>query len=114
MRKVLVPLVLLLALAAAACGGDGGRPEEAGPTQGAGFPVTLDTPGGKLVLDQQPKRIVSLSPTATELLFAIGAGAQVVAVDSNSNHPADAPRTDLSAYQPNLEAIAGYKPDLVV
>ena len=114
MRKVLVPLVLVLALVAAACGGDGGRPEEAGPTQGAGFPVTLDTPGGKLVLDQQPKRIVSLSPTATEMLFAIGAGGQVVAVDSNSNHPADAPRTDLSAYQPNLEAIAGYKPDLVV
>jgi iron complex transport system substrate-binding protein len=114
MRKVLVPLVLLLALVAAACGGDGGRPEEAGPTQGAGFPVTLDTPGGKLVLDQQPKRIVSLSPTATELLFAIGAGAQVVAVDSNSNHPTQAPRTDLSAIQPNLEAIAGHRPDLVV
>jgi iron complex transport system substrate-binding protein len=114
MRKVLVPLLLLLALVAAACGGDGGRQEEAGPARGAGFPVTLDTPAGKLVLDQQPERIVSLSPTATELLFAIGAGDQVVAVDSNSNYPTQAPRTDLSAYQPNLEAIAGHRPDLVV
>src|SRR5215213_2318869 len=60
------------------------------------------------------KRIVSLSPTATEMLFAIGAGGQVVAVDSNSNYPAEAPKTELSAYQPNIEAIAGYKPDLVV
>jgi iron complex transport system substrate-binding protein len=114
MRKVLVPLLLLLALVAAACGGDGGRPEEAAPTRGAAFPVTLDTPGGKLVLDRQPARIVSLSPTATELLFAIGAGDQVVAVDSNSNYPTQAPRTDLSAIQPNLEAIAGHRPDLVV
>jgi iron complex transport system substrate-binding protein len=57
---------------------------------------------------------VSLSPTATEMLFAIGAGPQVAAVDSNSNYPEEAPRTDLSAYEPNLEAIAGYKPDLVV
>ena len=55
-----------------------------------------------------------MSPTATEMLFAIGAGGQVVAVDSNSDYPKEAPRTDLSAYQPNLEAIAGYKPDLVV
>ena len=57
---------------------------------------------------------MSLSPTATEMLFAIGAGSQVVAVDSNSNYPKEAPRTDLSAYQPNIESIAGYKPDLVV
>jgi iron complex transport system substrate-binding protein len=61
-----------------------------------------------------PKRIVSLSPTATEDLFAIGAGRQVVAVDNQSNYPAAAPRTKLSGYTPNAEAIAGYKPDLVV
>src|SRR5690606_27445524 len=61
-----------------------------------------------------PERIVSLSASATEMLFAIGAGDQVVAVDSNSNHPADAPTTDLSAYEPNVEAISGYEPDLVV
>jgi iron complex transport system substrate-binding protein len=94
MRRPLVPLLLVvLALVAGACGQDG-------TTTGAAAP--------------RPKRIVSLSPTATEMLFAIGAGDQVVAVDSNSNYPAEAPKTDLSAYQPNLEAIAGYKPDLVV
>jgi iron complex transport system substrate-binding protein len=61
-----------------------------------------------------PQRIVSLSPTATEDLFAIGAGPQVVAVDDQSNYPAGAPKTKLSGYTPNAEAIAGYKPDLVV
>jgi len=61
-----------------------------------------------------PSRIVSLSPTATEDLFAIGAGKQVVAVDNQSNYPASAPHTKLSGYTPNAEAIAGYRPDLVV
>jgi len=59
-------------------------------------------------------RIVSLSPTATEDLFAIGAGKQVVAVDDQSDYPANAPHTKLSGYTPNAEAIAAYQPDLVV
>ena len=61
-----------------------------------------------------PHRIVSLSPTATESLFAIGAGKQVVAVDDQSDYPKRAPKTTLSGYTPNVEAIAGYRPDLVV
>jgi cobalamin transport system substrate-binding protein len=61
-----------------------------------------------------PHRIVSLSPTATESLFAIGAGKQVIAVDDQSDYPKRAPRTSLSGYTPNVEAIAGYRPDLVV
>jgi len=61
-----------------------------------------------------PHRIVSLSPTATETLFALGAGKQVIAVDDQSDYPAQAPRTRLSGFTPNVEAIAGYKPDLVV
>ena len=61
-----------------------------------------------------PQRIVSLSATATESLFAIGAGKQVIAVDDQSDYPATAPRTSLSGFTPNVEAIAGYKPDLVV
>ena len=58
--------------------------------------------------------IVSLSPTATEILFAIGAGEQVIAVDDQSNFPSSAPMTDLSGYTPNVEEIAAYDPDLVV
>jgi iron complex transport system substrate-binding protein len=78
------------------------------------YPVTFTTGGGKLTLAEKPVRIVSLSPTATEMLFAIGAGKQVVAVDDQSNYPATAPRTKLSGFTPNVEAIATYRPDLVV
>jgi cobalamin transport system substrate-binding protein len=61
-----------------------------------------------------PHRIISLSPTVTEDLFAIGAGKQVIAVDQDSNYPRRAPRTSLSGFTPNSEAIAKYHPDLVV
>ena len=61
-----------------------------------------------------PHRIVSLSPSATEDLFAIGAGSQVIAVDQLSNYPTSAPISKLDAFTPNVEAIAAYKPDLVV
>jgi iron complex transport system substrate-binding protein len=82
--------------------------------EGVRYPLTVETPGGSLTIPERPERIVSLSPTATENLFAIGAGEQVVAVDDQSNYPEDAPTTDLSGYEPNVEAIASYEPDLVV
>ena len=75
-----------------------------------GFPVSV---AGADIADR-PVAIVSLSPTATEVLFAIGAGPQVTAVDSLSNYPAEAPTSALSAFEPNVEAIAGLEPDLVV
>ena len=106
----------------AACGGDdddggasgdlvGRRGDDRGATA---FPVTVEGDNGSVTLEEQPDEIVSLSATATESLFAIGAGDQVIAVDDQSNYPADAPITDLSGFQPNIEAIAGYEPDLVV
>jgi iron complex transport system substrate-binding protein len=93
MRRVLLVLSVLLAMVGAGCGGDR-VPESARP--------------------EGPRRIVSLSPTATEMLFAIDVGDRVVAVDDNSNYPPAAPRTDLSGFQPNVEAVASYRPDLVV
>jgi cobalamin transport system substrate-binding protein len=78
------------------------------------FPVSVATANGKVTVTRKPTRIVSLSPTSTEMLFAIGAGAQVIAVDDQSDYPKNAPRTKLSGFTPNVEAIAAYKPDLVV
>jgi iron complex transport system substrate-binding protein len=99
-RRSVIGLVLVGAALLAACGGDDDSSESAG----------VDT----TAVEQEAQRIVSLSPTHTEILYAIGAGEQVVAVDSMSNYPADAAITDLSAYEPNVEAIAEFDPDLVV
>ena len=78
------------------------------------FPVTIKAANGRVTIPRRPTRIISLSPTATENLFAVGAGRQVIAVDELSNYPRRAPRTRLSGFTPNAEAIAEYRPDLVV
>jgi iron complex transport system substrate-binding protein len=78
------------------------------------FPVTLTAANGPVKIKAKPGRIVSLAPTATEDLYAVGAGPQVVAVDDDSDYPASAPVTKLSGLTPNLEAIAKYNPALVI
>jgi len=117
LKKSLVGFAgLFLLTALTACGGSDSTSDssvvEAPKTVAASYPVTV----GELTLDSQPMRIVSLSPTATEMLYAIGAGKQVIAVDDYSNFPAEAVAlgTALSGFEPNIEAIAGFTPDLVV
>jgi iron complex transport system substrate-binding protein len=108
-----LPAALVIAAVLAGCAGAAATQPASRPARSP-FPVTLTAANGKVTLRERPKRVVSLSPTATEDLFAIGAGAQVVAVDDQSNYPRRAPRTKLSGYKPNAEAIAAYRPDLVV
>ena len=78
------------------------------------FPVTVTAANGNIEIPERPVRIVSMSATHTEMLYAIGAGAQIVAVDAFSNYPPEAPVTDLTGFSPNVEAIIGYDTDLVV
>jgi iron complex transport system substrate-binding protein len=78
------------------------------------YPLIISSGGYSTTIAKKPTRIISLSPSATESLFEIGAGKQVLAVDSLSNFPKSAPITELSAFEPNVEAIAALKPDLVV
>jgi iron complex transport system substrate-binding protein len=105
--KFVTAAVLAVTLALTGCAsddnGDDGAPAPAETYSAAG-----------ITLDKRPEKIVSLSPTGTEMLFAVGAGKQVTAVDDQSTYPADAPKTDLSGFQPNAEAIAAKQPDLVV
>ena len=77
-------------------------------------PICLGINPSNALAENKPNKIISLSPSLTEILFAIGAASQVIAVDNQSNFPKNVPRTRLSAYEPNLEAIASFKPDLVV
>ncbi|MER6577778.1 ABC transporter substrate-binding protein [Nonomuraea sp. NPDC001023] len=115
---------LLGTLVLAGCGQTGANvapsnsPDSPPPTTaaaGAGdFPVTVEAGNGKVTLAKKPERIVSLSATHTETLFAVGAGPQVVAVDDQSNYPPEAPKSDLSGFKPNVEAIIAKKPDLVI
>ena len=112
MRRTLRTVLATLAAAAAlaACGTSSPDAQPSTTSAGPQYPVTV----GSVTLTQRPTHIVSLSATITEMLFAIDAGTQVVAVDEYSTFPANAPKTNLSGYTPNAEAIARYSPDLVV
>ncbi|MGI5211482.1 ABC transporter substrate-binding protein [Plantactinospora sp. CA-290183] len=108
--RVFAAVLTVAALALGACATDTADDPTVGADGGATYPVTV----GSLTLDKRPEKIVVLGPSATEMLFAIGAGPQVSAADDNSNYPAEAPKSDLSAFTPNAEAIAAKNPDLVV
>jgi iron complex transport system substrate-binding protein len=122
-------LVLLLG---AACGGASrGGPAPAGqepPTGGqegapgtgtvaaAVFPVTLtDDAGRQVTVRQPPARIVSLAPSNTEVLFALGLGDRVAAVTTFCDYPEAAKgKPKVGGLRPNLEAIVALQPDLVL
>jgi iron complex transport system substrate-binding protein len=115
-RRRLVVAIASLSLITAACSSDNATesvPPSPAPAE-AGFPVTVDVYGTPFTVDARPERIVSLSPSSTEGLFAVGAGPQVIAVDEFSDYPAEAPTSDLSGFTPNVEAIVTLDPDLVV
>ncbi len=121
MRRLMIGAVAGLTLfTAAACGSDDAPsgagdsvvtiPDTAAP-DATDAPPPSDAPAGDF-----PVRIVSLSPTATEMMFAIGAGDQLIAIDDQSNYPAEALElpNELSGFEPNVEAIAALEPDLVL
>ena len=106
-------ITLALAMLIAACQSSSTGQSSSPPS--TRYPLTIQESNGSTVtIAQRPVRIVSLSPSATEMLFAINAGPQVIAVDEQSNYPSTAPVTKLSGFTPNVEAIAAYRPDLVV
>ncbi|MBZ9749837.1 ABC transporter substrate-binding protein [Deinococcus sp. HMF7604] len=82
------------------------------------YPLTVtDDLGRTVTLRAEPRRIISMLPSHTETLEAIGAADKLIAVDLYSNAPkalVDRLPKVGSAYQPNLEAIAALKPDLVL
>ena len=109
---------VVLAAACSACGSSQATSADtaspASASAAGGFPATVTAANGAVHLSSRPAAIISLSPTATEMLYAIGAGGQVKAVDDDSDYPSQAPKTKLSGFEPNVEAIVAYKPDLVV
>ncbi|TCN46235.1 iron complex transport system substrate-binding protein [Rhodococcus sp. SMB37] len=105
-RRFLTAGVAALALVIAGC--------SSGDDASSDGTTTVPSDRTAITESETPQAIVSLSPTTTEMLYAVGAGDQVIAVDDQSDYPEGVPVTDLSGYNPNVEAILGYDPDLVV
>ena len=132
----LIALVAALALLAAACGGDTAtapieldEPGAADDAAEAARAEEIEAEQEEAMEDEAVEeeamedeeavasdmRIVSLSPTATEMLFAVGSGELLVQADTNSNYPAEAAAlATIETFPLNVEAVAGFEPTLVL
>ena len=125
--------LLAISLVLVSCGEGNGSSETGTYEANSGSILATEPPTGKAIAETKPEfsakddantgsveshfptAIVSMSPTATEMLFAVGAGEQVIAVDNYSYWPPEAPVVeDLAGWNPNVEAIASFQPDLVI
>jgi iron complex transport system substrate-binding protein len=110
-------LATVVAVAVIGLSGCASKPRPAPAAQAAGsFPVTVTVTAGNgtVAIPGRPVRIVSMSATSTEMLYAIGAGPQVVAVDKYSTDPPNAPTTSFTGSETSAEGYMTFRPDLVV
>jgi len=133
LQPVLAAMLVMMLLLIAACGSNGnesgvelvGTPAPSAPTETAQsseepgktqYPLTVtDDTGVAITLEQAPAAVVSLAPSETETLFAIGAGDQVVGVDEFSNYPEEAStKAKVGDMTTNIEAVMALNPDLVI
>ncbi|MSQ29966.1 MAG: ABC transporter substrate-binding protein [Dehalococcoidia bacterium] len=120
-RVLRLAVLLATTLAAVACGGGSASLPPAttstpAPPAAAAFPRTVtDSSGTQVRLAAPARRVISLSPGLTEVLYAIGAGDRVVATDRFSDYPAAAAQTPKLEYSsPSAEATFAHAPDLVI
>jgi iron complex transport system substrate-binding protein len=128
-RRSIVALLIGLSLSAAACGAGTSSPAaspstaqpsaaaSASPSPEAAFPITItDDEGTSVEIAADPTKIVSLTPANTEILFALGAGDEVVATDDGSDYPAEAASLPHVATFDgvDVEGIVGMEADLVL
>jgi iron complex transport system substrate-binding protein len=108
-------LAVVVAVVVIGLSGCASKPKPAPAAQAAGsFPVTVTAGNGTVAIPGRPARIVSMSATSTEMLYAIGAGPQVVAVDKYSIDPPNAPTTSFTGSETSAEGYMTFRPDLVV
>ena len=114
MRSRFVTLLAVLLLTLAACGGAVSVTPSPSVTASP-FPAALtDFQNRSVTVPARPERLVSIGPSITAFLFALGAGPRVVGVDDFSDEPAEAAtREHVGGIKVNFEKVVALKPDLV-
>jgi iron complex transport system substrate-binding protein len=115
MRSRVFALLAVLLFTLTACGG---APPAAAPSPSvtaSPFPATItDFQGRTVTVPREPQRLVSIGPSITAFLFALGAGPRVVGVDDFSDEPAEAAtREHVGGIKVNFEKVVALKPDVV-
>ncbi|GLX70776.1 ABC transporter substrate-binding protein [Paenibacillus glycanilyticus] len=92
------------------------QPADSPAASETAYPLTVtDATGTELTFEKAPTKVVSLAPSETEVLYAVGAADEVAGVDSYSNYPAEAAdKPKVGDMTTNIEAVAALNPDLVL
>lgn len=121
MRFRLASILAVILFVASACGVATGPPASQPPTSTApapalAYPVAVtDFQNRSVTIAARPERIVSIGPSITEFLFALGAGLRVVGVDDFSDEPAAANQVEkVGGIKVNFEKVVSLRPDLVL
>lgn len=135
MKKLILAVMLTAMLVImAACGSNKGNTNEGANTGTANtaapseqpsnspaaaetvYPLKVtDATGTELSFEKAPTKVVSIAPSETEVIYAIGAGDEVVGVDTNSNYPEEAKsKSQVGDMNTNIEAVVALNPDLVL
>jgi len=121
MRFRFAPVLAVLLLVASACGAatapvQSQQPSPTATAAAAAFPATVtDFQNRSVTVAQRPERIVSIGPSITEFVFALGAGPRVVGADDFSDEPAAAKQVEkVGGIKVNFEKVVSLKPDLVL
>lgn len=116
--RISLILVLLAGILTGCAQGDqtkpaGGQTEQA-EKQDASYPVTVtDDAGNEITLEEKPEKIVSLLPSTTEILFALGLQDEIAGVSDYDNYPKEAAQKEkVGAQDMNAEKIIALQPDL--
>lgn len=111
-------MVLVFAVGLVGCGNtEAGKDKpQTGQEPNASFPVTVkDNTGTEVTIKQEPKRIVSLIPSTTEIAFSLGLKDRIVGVTVNDNYPPEVKKIEkVGDINVNVEKVVGLKPDLVL
>lgn len=111
-------MVVLLAMGLSGCKRAGDKPPDNQPQDaGKAFPMTVtDDMGRQVMLAAEPVRIVSLAPSNTEILFALGLGSRVVGNTSYCEYPEEAKQVvKVGGFaDPSLEKVVALRPDLIL
>lgn len=90
--------------------------QDQGNTNESAFPVTVkDGTGKEITIQKAPERIISLIPSNTEIIYALGYGDKIVGVTSNDNYPEEVKSKEkVGDMNIDLEKVVSLKPDLVL